>query len=142
MNFYLDTNIIVDFLSGRVPFYKASREIFAYAESKEIALFCSSHSFVTVHYLMRKIHPDKAVRKNLLELSELIKVLDVKNGMVIQALKSDYPDFEDAVQIFCSLQIESLSGFVTRNLRDFSGAEVEIFSPTEALDFIHKNLRH
>ncbi len=48
MKVFLDTNVVLDLLAKRVPFFEAAAEIVTLALEKRIDLYVSSISFVTV----------------------------------------------------------------------------------------------
>ncbi|WP_236973725.1 hypothetical protein [Membranihabitans maritimus] len=56
---------------------------------------------------------------------------------MIKGLKSNYPDFEDALQIISTESIEDMELIVTRNLKDFNASPIKAVSPREALTFIY-----
>lgn len=70
------------------------------------------------------------------KLLNLVNVISVDEEILKKSLKSQYKDFEDAIQIFCAHKIENLDAIITRNLKDFSTAEVNVFAPDEALNYI------
>ena len=65
-NIFLDTNIILDYLALRQPFYIDADKIFSMAENDVIDLFCSSLSFSTIFYVLRKLQQPKQFSKLLL----------------------------------------------------------------------------
>ena len=139
MNFFLDTNVILDFLLERIPFEEAAKQIFDLAENKEISLFTSTHAIATCHYFGKKNFSEEKIRTTLYKLLHLINAISVDEEILKKSLKSHHKDFEDAIQIFCAHKIENLTAIVTRNLKDFSTAEVNVFAPEEALYFIKNN---
>jgi predicted nucleic acid-binding protein len=54
MNFFIDTNLILDFLSERKPFAENANQIFNLAYNKHIFLYTSSQSVLTSHYILKK----------------------------------------------------------------------------------------
>ena len=67
---------------------------------------------------------------------DLISIISVDEEILKKSLKSHHKDFEDAIQIFCAHKIENLDAIVTRNLKDFSTSEIQVFAPENALDYI------
>lgn len=51
MKLFLDTNVLIDFLLERPPFYPAAAMIMSYAFEGKVGICVSSMSVVTTHYL-------------------------------------------------------------------------------------------
>lgn len=132
-NIFVDTNIIIDFISNRIPFGDHARNIFKLAEENRIRIYCNSHSIATTHYILRKVYPETTVREKITELLDFMSVIAVDEEILKKALKSMHKDFEDAVQIFSAHQIKNMSTIVTRNLKDFSTSEIPVMAPDEFL---------
>lgn len=128
---FLDTNIIIDIILDRQPFSKYSIEILKKAENNEIELFISSHTIATTHYILKKILQEKTVREILSNLIEIIEIISIDQDVIKKGLKSKHKDFEDALQIICAYTITDIHCIVTRNVKDFKGSEVPVFTPDE-----------
>lgn len=126
---FLDTNILIDLIADRKPFSKYAIEIFQKAEKGGLELFTSSHSFATTHYLMKKYLDEKNLREVLTNLLEYLSVIAVDADILKKGLRSNHKDFEDSIQIFCASSIENITCIVTRNVKDFTGSEVQVLTP-------------
>lgn len=51
---FVDTNIILDWLGEREPFFKYARDLFKKAEREELLVLISTMSFISVEYILRK----------------------------------------------------------------------------------------
>lgn len=136
MNFFIDNNLILDFLTEREPFSENANRIFNFAYNNEIVLFAASQSILTSHYVLKKAFPEEKIRKILEQILDFIEVIPADKSMLKKALKSNHKDYEDAVQIFSAHQVRDLTGIITRDIKDFSTSEISVFSPEEALNFI------
>jgi predicted nucleic acid-binding protein len=130
-NLFLDTNIIIDFLLDRQPFHKLSYKIFKDASEKKVQLFTSSHSILTAHYLLKKHVQGIDLREILFKLIENIVIIPVDIEVLKKGLKSNFKDFEDAVQIHCAYKIENIDCIITRDSKDFKGCEILVISPDQ-----------
>lgn len=142
LSFYLDTNVLVDLLQRREPHFASVTEIFNLATKGDINIFASANSIATVHYLCKKNIPERDLRDIISDLLNFLKIISVDEETIKKALKSHHKDFEDAIQIFCAHKIENLSAIITRDLKDFSTAEVQVFAPYEALYYIQNKLEN
>ena len=131
MRIFVDTNILIDLLADRKPFSKFAVEIFVAAENKKVKLFTSSHSIATSHYLLKKYLGEKELREMLLDLLDYVTVVPIDIDVLKRSLKSKHKDFEDAIQIVAAQSIEKIDCIVTRNVKDFRGAEILVLTPDE-----------
>jgi predicted nucleic acid-binding protein len=138
--FYIDTNIVIDFISLRVPFGNAAKTIFEFAEKNEIKLYVSSLTIATLHYVLKKIYSENEVRHAISCTLDLLEIIDLTEDVLRKSLNSNHKDFEDAIQIFCAHKVENLTAIITRDLKDFSTAEMQVFAPDQALYYINNNL--
>ncbi len=141
MKFFLDTNIIVDFIMEREPHYLQSAAIINYCSFEQVKFHASSHTLATTHYVCRKKYSENEIRIILENFLTFVSIIPVDEEILRKSLKSHHKDFEDAIQIFCAHQIKNLDGIITRNLKDFSTSEIPVFSPDEVLFYIKKNLK-
>lgn len=133
MKVFLDTNVVIDFLSNRPPFTQESVQLFQLAENGKIQLFTSTHVIATTHYVLKKFVEDAVLRKTLSEISEILTVVDVTSSALIIALKSSHKDFEDAIQIATAQQIKGIDYIISRNLKDFKTSAIPAISILELL---------
>ena len=126
---FLDTDILVDFLSGRKPFGKEAARLMNLVDQNEINAYASSLSFSNLYYIFRKSGSHNRVIEKLTELSEIIGILKVDEDSVRSALNSSFNDFEDALQYFCTTKYKRINVLITRNIRDYRYANLPVMSP-------------
>ncbi len=129
---FVDTDILLDLLSGREPFAQSASILFSKADRKKIKIFVSSLSFSNLNYLLsRQFNVDQARRK-LLNFKTLVTVLPVTEKTVELALSSEFKDFEDALQYYTAIE-NNIQTLLTRNLRDYKHATISVMT---AEDFV------
>ena len=111
---FLDTNIILDLLGERDPFYSSAAQIATLADKGQISMVASALSFSTVHYLLSRIESDIVVRQKLSKFKIICEVSDLTDQVIDKGLISKFSDFEDALQYHCALQA-SCDLIITRN---------------------------
>lgn len=131
-NVFVDTYIVLDLLSGQMPFHTDSANLFSAADRQEIKVHVSSLSFSNLNYILSKQFSVEAARKKLLTFKTLVTVLAVTDKVVDLALSSDFKDFEDAMQYFTATE-NNIKTLLTRNLKDYKTAEIAVMT---AEDFI------
>lgn len=127
-----DLNIILDVLQERKEFYDFSARLLALAEIGRIQGWLAAHSITTLFYLIAKDKSPEHARVTLTSLLQFLKIASVDQNTIEQALNLPYRDFEDAVQVIAALQIHA-DYLVTRNVRDYQPAPLEVIQPVELL---------
>jgi predicted nucleic acid-binding protein len=127
---FLDTNIILDLLANRIPFYIEAAELFSLADKKKIKLSISSLCLADTHYILSKQNPDLEVRKILRKFKVLVNVLPLDNKIADLALNSEFHDFEDAIQYYTAIENDQ-DIIITRNQQDFRDSKIPIMTAGE-----------
>ena len=133
---FLDTNVIIDFLADRKPFSTTAAQIFNAAVSGRIKLYISGVSYNNIYYILRKSLSHSVTVKLLNELCEMTEIADVTKIIIRNSLKSDFKDFEDAIQYHCALSLSKLDLIVTRDTKDFKKSILPVMNPQEAVVFL------
>ena len=68
----------------------------------------------------------------LTELIEIVDVIGVSKEVIVNALRANFKDFEDAVQYYTALTGD-IDTIVTRNKPDFSTSLIPVYTPQELL---------
>ena len=128
MRLLLDTNVLLDVLAARHPFYEAAARLWSLAEHDEIEAFVSAISFNNIYYIVRKEKADEALRA----LRDLFTPISLDAKLINQSMDAPIDDFEDAVH-FHSASRENLDYLVTRDPDGFPNTGVPVLSPLEFL---------
>lgn len=126
---FLDTNVVIDLLDKREPFWKDAAALFTMAYNGQVELYISSLTYATVSYLLRK-HGKEGTRALLGNLRALSKVTAVGETEVDLAMASAFDDYEDALQYFSAANAK-VEAIVTRNKKDFQASGLPVMSPEE-----------
>ena len=132
MNVFVDTNILLDVLARREPFYAESAQVWTLAETGRVAGFTSTLSLPNLFYLVRQSEGPKAARKALSILRDIFHLVPLDAQIVNQAIDAEIKDFEDAIQFFSAIRAGA-SSLITRNPKDFPRRDVAIQTPVEFL---------
>lgn len=121
---FVDTNIVIDLLSRREPFYEEAAELFSLADKKQVELSVSSLTIANTSYvLLRQMDLNKA-NSVLRKLRLILKILPLDDKIIGLALNDDYfSDFEDGLQYFTAIEDEQ-DLIITRNLKDFKNSKL------------------
>ncbi|MBO4718216.1 MAG: PIN domain-containing protein [Spirochaetales bacterium] len=131
MRYMIDSNIILDVLLEREPFYSSSRRVLDLCEDRRIMGFISASTATDIFYLIRKaLGSIDAAYNSLGSILRIVSVLTVTNDDVSIAFEKRAKDFEDCLLATCAIS-NHCDGIVTRNSRDFIGFDIDILSPED-----------
>ncbi len=121
---YLDTDVILDFVLRRGPFYASAASLFQAGMEGRVALLASAGSLKDVFYFARKpcgtekVGSEKRGRETLRLLLQIVEVCAMDRSMWEQALASPIRDTEDALQVACAAR-NKVDFLATRNTKDY-----------------------
>ncbi len=124
---FLDTNIILDLLAQREPFFDAAQRLFRLGEEKKVLLLISTMSYITTEYILRKQMGKPEALKALEGLRKISQVGSSGEKEIDLSLVSSFKDFEDAFQYYTALKNEARV-LVTRNFKDFAHSQIPVMS--------------
>jgi len=133
MTVLIDTNVVLDLLIQRVPFYENAAKINILSEKGFIRSYVSASAITDIYYIAKKEIGDKETVIGLLEsLLKTVNIASVTESSIHEALNLKWDDFEDSVQYVAGQGI-SADYIVTRNPSDFRDSQVPVISPEEFL---------
>lgn len=98
MRVFVDTNVLVDVIAKRQPFYGDSAAIWTLAEQGQITGLVSTISFNNIYYVVRRLEDSRKARRALELLRDTFQVVACDQQVLNQAIEAKFKDFEDAVQ--------------------------------------------
>ncbi len=138
---FLDTNIVIDFLADRKPFSLFAAKLFNFSILGKAKIYVSAVSYNNIYYILRQSHSSVKTLKLLDELSEMTEITDLTKSIIKKSLKSDFKDFEDAIQYNCALSLYKVDFIVTRDTKDFKKSTLSIKTPEEAVRLLENTGR-
>lgn len=125
----IDTDVIMDFFFDRKPFAEYSAEVLNLCADKKIQGFTTPVILSNVYYLLRKTAKHLIIIEKIKLLLTIIDVIKMDKNAVLNALNSEFKDFEDALQNFSAIETGDIKVILTRNLKDFKKSELAVFTP-------------
>ena len=107
MKIFLDTNVLIDYLNKREPFFAEASQVMDLCVSKQVEGVLSSLSVINAAYIMRKAYPKDSLLLKISWLTEKFEVCPINKESIQRAANSRPSDFEDAVQYFSAVQAKS-----------------------------------
>jgi predicted nucleic acid-binding protein len=133
MKVLFDTNVILDYLMQREPFYRDSREVILLSAENKLDGIIGAGSIADIYYICRKEYQSTEKSLNLIiDLLKLVTLVDTKAYDISNALTYNMPDFEDAIIAAAALR-EKADYIITRNAKDYSKSPVPAITPDEFL---------
>ena len=134
---FIDTDVVMDFLTRREPFAIESMKLMEYGNRKELELNISSLCLSNIHYLISRTEKKSRAREKIKGMLKLVETLSVHKSTVEKAAYSEFKDFEDAIQNFCAKE-NGIKSIITRNVKDFSKSSLSVQTPKEFITEFEK----
>ncbi len=129
----IDTNIVIDLLAKREPFYKSAAQLFSLADKQKLELSISSLTFANTNYVLSRLKSTQEAREILRRFRVLIEVLQLNDKLIDLALNdNNFKDFEDGLQYYTAIENEQ-DIIITRDLKDFKESKIPVMTADEYL---------
>lgn len=139
MKILVDTNIIIDALTGREPFRESAEQIFMLAANQLQDTYITAGSATDIYYLIKKhLHNTEQSKNTMSKLYQLFGILDVTANDCQDALLSNMNDYEDAV-VSCCAKRNQMDYIVTRNIKDYKQSKVKALLPDDFVKFVSQD---
>lgn len=143
MKILIDTNIILDILQKREPFFTDSYQVFRKSIETGYTCFVSASAVTDIFYILRKSFRSYEKAKEYIEqLSQIVVFADVRGDDIRSALISPMKDFEDAVVdavVDAVAKRNNADYIITRNIKDYTDSNVPAVAPIEFLEKVMSN---
>ncbi|MDZ7795255.1 MAG: PIN domain-containing protein [Spirochaetia bacterium] len=127
---FIDTDVILDVALARDPFFASSKMILAMAENNIIIGNLSSNCIANIYYILRKSGGDANARKFIKNIVKYIAIITIDHQNVLEALRSKFSDFEDALQYYSAIE-NQCEYIITRNIEDYKNSKITVVLPEE-----------
>jgi predicted nucleic acid-binding protein len=133
---FVDTNIVIDLLSRREPFFEEAAILFSLADKNQIEIAVSSLTIAnTAYILLRKMESNKT-KSTLRKLRLIVKTLPLDDRIIELALNDEtFPDFEDGLQYYTAIEHRQ-EVIITRNLKDFKHSRLPVLTASQFIGSI------
>ena len=98
MKVLFDTNILIDVLARREPFFADSAQVWTLAERGAVEGLVSVISFNNIYYIVRKLRSRKTAERMMILLRNTFTTVALDDQILNQAIDAGFKDFEDAIQ--------------------------------------------
>lgn len=136
MKVLIDTNVIIDALIGRQPYYSNADKIIKLCADKKVTGYMAAHSIPDIFYILRKDWTENQRRELLLNLCDILFIEKVDSEKIISALQNKkFKDMEDCLQYECAASVLA-DYIITRNIKDFYCSVIPAILPEDFLNLL------
>ncbi len=138
MNFFVDTNIVVDYLNKRPEFFESARKLMILGFLHEFTLWMSSSQVTDLFYLLTNggcPSEGDVAKRSIRQMRKMVRICSLTEADVEAALDSTWGDFEDACVYQCALRVKA-DAVVTRNQKDFGKSSIKVFDCDELFVYL------
>ncbi|MBP5425655.1 MAG: PIN domain-containing protein [Prevotella sp.] len=118
MKLFLDTNIIIDLITGREPFGRDAAILFQLGRSGNELIVSDLSVFNTVYVLQKLRYAKEDIYDILVSLLPTLTVTSMGVSVVERCILRRGKDFEDDAQFFAAVDAKA-DFIITRNKKDF-----------------------
>lgn len=130
----IDTNILLDYLLERDPFFEDAKKVILSCTDGDTKGCIAAHSISNIFFILRKDYTASERREILSSLCTIFDVEGIDKAKLLAGLANEeFSDFEDCLQMECAKSYGA-EYIVTRNVADYSASEIKAILPSEYLE--------
>ena len=138
MRILLDTNIILDVLLERHPWFSEASAIWKLCDKGVIEGSIGATTMTDIFYFAHRADDLEAADRAVQVCLKTFVICKVNRTVLELATTKSGNDFEDNILIVCA-ELCGLDGIVTRDKKGFKDATIPVYTPEELLQEITKN---
>jgi predicted nucleic acid-binding protein len=129
----IDTNIVLDFLLEREPFFQDAELLFQAIDADRVIGYVTATTLTDIFYIARKhTRSIEQARQAVSETLTAMVICPIDRAVLDLAFNSGLVDFEDAVQIFGAVA-QGLDAILTRDNKGFLSSPIPVLSVRDLL---------
>ncbi len=129
MRVFLDTNILLDIIEQRMPFYTDSQTVLDECDRRGFEIFVAWHGLATVFYITARKQSEAYAMQMMKDLLSWATVATVGQSEAIDALGYGIADYEDALIASAAAACDA-DWLVTRDVAGFVKCPVSPIAPS------------
>lgn len=139
MRVLVDTNVALDALARREPYYEKARLLFLMGHTGEVELWMSVTQITDVFYILtegrRSLGPEGKKRIRLLR--KCVRVASLGESEIDEALASSWADLGDAC-VYQAARRAKADFIVTRDLKGFRQSPIRVCNCDDFFDYLEE----
>ena len=137
---FIDSDVILDVLLHRDPFFIDSQRVFSQIELNKVEGFTSSLILANCHYIFENLKNKQKADNAIQKLRSILTILPFADKEIGESLASPFKDFEDGIQHFIATN-SNIRVLITRNIKDFSTSGLTVMTPKDFIEWAQKSSR-
>jgi predicted nucleic acid-binding protein len=135
MTILIDTNVVLDILLHRQPWYANAALILGLSQQSKIKSYVSASAITDIFYVVQKQQGKNTARTAVKKLLQVFYPATVSDKDIYRAVELEWEDFEDSVQFTVGEGL-SVDYIITRNTQDFSSGSIDALTPEQFIQTI------
>ena len=139
MKVLVDTNVIINYLTGREDKYSdESSQIMLMCTKRQIEGYTAFHSLSTIWYFSGRQKLPEAIRREWLNrVCKILITASASHEALVKAVNNwEFKDFEDNMQECCTVTA-GCDYIVTVNTKDFEHSRIKAVTPLELVQLVN-----
>ena len=129
MRILIDTNVILDMIAKREPFFTSAAKVILLSAEEKIEAYITANVVTDISYIACRHYMRESEARDMLH--KLLK-LDVGHKDCLRALTLPMEDYEDALLAVCAKRVNA-DYIITRDIEHFRSSPVSPISPDDFL---------
>jgi predicted nucleic acid-binding protein len=137
MKVLLDTNVVLDAIAKREPFYLDAQNVIDIILDNKLEGYITANSITDIFYIARKHLSQNELRSTMRSLFAIFSIVDVLGTDCHKALDFPLDDYEDALLVVCSSKT-AIDYIITRDKELLQKAKpsIPVISPADFLKML------
>lgn len=131
-NLLLDTNVIIDYLGKRQPFFQDAQKVLAAGFFGDVDLWMSAQSAKDTYYVLCHYASSDDIQDALLELYNLVAPVALSEENLRRGARLKWSDYEDCL-IALAAEDAHADYIVTRDMKGFARSSIPPITPSDWL---------
>lgn len=139
MNLLLDTNVLIDYLGRKEPFFEPAKQIAMAAFFGDVRAWVPAQSAVDAFYVLERYVDPLRLQKSISKVLTTITPVDLTGADLERAARLAWPDMEDCL-ISLAADKAGADYLITRDAEGFARSSVPTLSPTAWVDLMREEM--
>lgn len=128
MNLLLDTNVLIDYVGSREPFFDDAKQVIAAGFFNDAKLWVSAQSIKDAYYVLSSYAEQKHVQRALRRSLDVITPVSLSAEDAVRGLYLEWNDYEDCLISLCAVAVKA-DFIITRDEKGFVRSSIPFLSP-------------
>lgn len=137
MNLLLDTNVFIDYIGRKEPFYAAAERVVAAGFFGDARLWVPAQSLKDAFYVLSRHLDPHRIQQAFVKTCEVVTPVGTSADDALRAARLSWNDYEDCLVALCADKVKA-DYLVTRDANGFERSSVPVISPTEWLAMMQR----